>query len=329
MHDVDPSIIEDVKAAYTAFQELVTAKAGDRTSFDSMVSGIFEQDDQTSLLHRKAMFKGARHYWGSQIDTYLTVGINHPAATPGVFDYAHLRIKSGLQRLRSDTDVIADSFKLSVASDGEDTFARQPLDREAAMKYSAPILPEFCTKPLPELRTAQARNGTTISEFIGTEVGRSSAANLVFGQVSRASQLSPSSDGSGLGFGDNIRITTPTALLIADMLVHRPTFPQLNPFLNVYDLINTDAGLEFHRPPVKLAFSERIKKFDGGPQDAWTREVPRYTEILRYVHGCLGWKLEDFDLYRVRIEYPLLHTRIAMGFDIPNSKYVADVDWVI
>ena len=64
MHDVDPSIIEDVKAAYTAFQELVTAKAGDRTSFDSMVSGIFEQDDQTSLLHRKAMFKGCASLLG-------------------------------------------------------------------------------------------------------------------------------------------------------------------------------------------------------------------------------------------------------------------------
>jgi hypothetical protein len=36
--------------------------------------------------------------------------------------------------------------------------------------------------------------------------------------------------------------------------------------------------------------------------------------MIEFVCDRLKWKIEDFDVYRMRVEYPLLHSKIFTDF---------------
>src|SRR5438874_1194700 len=57
-YGVPARLINEVRAAYSAFEELIETHAGDRTSFESMARGLSIGDDtgQADVQHRKAIF---------------------------------------------------------------------------------------------------------------------------------------------------------------------------------------------------------------------------------------------------------------------------------
>jgi hypothetical protein len=50
-----------------------------------------------------------------------------------------------------------------------------------------------------------------------------------------------------------------------------------------------------------------------------TPDWPHYSAMLRF--GCekMGWDLSEFDTYRVRIPYPMMHSMIALQFPLPGK----------
>jgi len=100
------------------------------------------------------------------------------------------------------------------------------------------------------------------------------------------------------------------------MLVHRPTFPRVVSQIEVYGHCSGDSPYDIERTHPTLPLAEQIAKLDAGADDARIQGVPQYHEALQHVCDRLSWRLDDFDVYRVRIEYPLLDTLVAMRFDI-------------
>src|SRR5271170_5521232 len=170
---VPAAAIEEVRGAYEAFEQLVTRHAGDRTSFDSMTRGLSEGGEEAQradLQHRKAIFHGHSHYWGAQVETQLLSLFIREGATPGNHDYAQIRSKFGMRRLRPDADVLVDSAQMGHT--GEYTFHGETFDPTAAQKYGAAIIPEFCTQPLPTFTTREGADGRTATKLAGDAVGR-------------------------------------------------------------------------------------------------------------------------------------------------------------
>jgi hypothetical protein len=56
-----------------------------------------------------------------------------------------------------------------------------------------------------------------------------------------------------------------------------------------------------------LLFADRL------PMDKMLRE------LLQFAADRLGWSLRDFDLYRLRLEYPLHHTTLQFKFTFPEG----------
>jgi hypothetical protein len=44
--------------------------------------------------------------------------------------------------------------------------------------------------------------------------------------------------------------------------------------------------------------------------------------MLGEVTSRLGWRLDDFDVYRVRIEYPLLYTALLLTFEVQEPEEI-------
>ena len=44
--------------------------------------------------------------------------------------------------------------------------------------------------------------------------------------------------------------------------------------------------------------------------------MPRYDEMRSFVFERLGWDHAEFDVYRLRVEYPILSTALALSFKL-------------
>ena len=89
-------------------------------------------------------------------------------------------------------------------------------------------------------------------------------------------------------------ITTPTAVMIIDQLVHRATFPSVDANFTVeWQKTLSDPVTDDISSP--LPFRERITKLEGGVEGASTREIPRYIEMLKFMLDRMKWKIEEFE----------------------------------
>jgi hypothetical protein len=320
-HGISPQRVEQVRTAYEKFEQLVEIHAGDRTSFYSMARGLSDDDEtaQTDLQHRKAIFQGHSHYFGMQLQTYLFSVMLKPGSVPNRYDQVSLRAKLGLRRLRPDADVIVDTVRVDAPAKGaprQDFF-----DPEAAERYNAAILPSFCSQPLPQLRTMRMDENTSYSQLVGDAVGRLGAVDMVFGQAWRDVPLYVTKDRQRLEMGIDVGITAPTGLVAVDFLVHRPTFPRAESRFVVFSEARGLASQ--NRGQVKLPFRERIAHLGSAPDAVVFRDMPRYLELLEFACTKLDCNLNEFDVYRVRVEYPLLDTLLSLRFDFPGSEQLA------
>jgi hypothetical protein len=236
-----------------------------------------------------------------------------------LWDAANLRVKLGIRRLRASANFPVNQTK-HVTSDtqiekSQDHLVKGTFDDETAEKYGAPIIGRFSSNPLPRFNTVTDIDGRIYTRIVGDNVGQTSAVDLVFGQtVFNAPLTSMSINGvRRMGFGSSLDITTPLAVLILDKLVHRPTFPNLDWEFTVH-WVDNPAFPTGSEDDSALPFCERIVKLDAGVDGARTHEVPQYIEMLELVCDRCKWKIEDFDVYRVRVEYPLHYTRLWTKF---------------
>jgi hypothetical protein len=119
----------------------------------------------------------------------------------------------------------------------------------------------------------------------------------------------------------NLQITIPATVVIVDKLIHR-SLPKWNYNLAVHwqgprELFDPMVGMkELHALP----FRERITKLAAGAAGAYLREVPQYLDLLNHATSRVGWRLQDFDVYRIRIEYPLLYTALLMTLELDEAE---------
>jgi hypothetical protein len=313
--------VEEVREAYAAFEQLIDSHAGDRSTFDTMATSASpfagdEDAQQAELQDRKARYKADRRYAGAEVETLLTSFILYPGSERRLCDYVPLRCRLGQRRLRPDADVVVDRFLFTDTVGHPKQNKYEPLDGQAAKQHGAMLVPRFCSEPLPKLRTSTESNGFTYAMLDGDAVGQSSRADLVFGQVHRNAPILDRVDGR-LRWHTNVQITIPTTVIVVDKLIHRSTFPKWDYKMAVH----WQGPRETFDPSSmhELPFRERITRIEAGVAGAYLREAPRYLELLHDVTSHLGWRLEDFDIYRLRIEYPLLYTALQLRFELKQT----------
>ena len=112
---------------------------------------------------------------------------------------------------------------------------------------------------------------------------------------------------------------TPSELLITDLILHRDLFEDPAPRLEVLsDLFGDALAIEPFECD-RLETSETIELLGAGVEVLRAPEIPRYTEMIRYAYDRLGWKGSEFDVYRLRIAYPLIPTCLFIRQELPAA----------
>ena len=321
-HKVGEDVLKSVDAAFGEFQRVMKSHAGDRRSFNAMLAGHATGNElRADLEHRKGVFHHLSFLWGVQARTHLSSFIVRASEDrQGYSDIVTLRGFVDLRWIRPNVSwrvrrmSTIDNFG-NVRTD----FGRQPLspvpegERDGA---EVPLLREFCSQPPPELRVPDNFPADMWYQLVEGAVGNSGSLTCLLGEIGRGVEPYVRSEYyPHLVFAAYPR--TPAETLIFDLIIHRDMLGRLNPTAHMFgDLFNRG----FNDPPSevdRLPLGEKVEFLGSGADAVNAAEVPRYPEMARFALDRVGWPESEFDVYRLRVPYPLIPTRLEIAQEFP------------
>jgi hypothetical protein len=316
----EPAVAAATRAA-ADFDRLVTSHAGDRTAFDSMISSLAGAGDaaQITLQQRRAVYRGQRHIFGAYAKVQLECSLIQPADEPGMIDFARISGLLSARRLRPDAPLIVARACITNDDGTVRAIRRTPLDPTADPMQELALLGEFCSQPLPQFRAVQSGPGRVYGELASNGLGKKAAITCVEGHVARAA-VPRYRDEENRICANIAKIRTPCEVLILDLLVREDTFGALTPTaFACAEHLGEVAAPGTCAEWLRLEPRESVVYLGKGPSVLYAADIPRYAELGRHAFECLGWDGERFDVYRCRVEYPVLPSTVVMRFDLPAA----------
>ena len=319
-HSVPEVLLESVIRVFDDFEELIRVHAGDRASFKMMLTGCAETDrGAADVLHRRTAFRGNSCIWGVQAKTQLQLLLVRPGDDPHLIHLAMVKGFFKLRQLRANAPLVIGSI---MCSDGDGvvrrSFTSSPIDPASEQTPGISLLGEFCSQPLPQVRELNVGGGFAHWELLGNGIGDTAAITCVVGNVAHNAASRYRDEHNPIGVTAGI-VCIPSEVLIVDFLIREDTFGPITPEAAVYGLLPGASRFPSTNPDRhQLALDESVIYLGKGPSVLHTPDVPKYPEMARYVFDKLGWDGERFDVYRCRIEYPVVPSSVELRFDLPD-----------
>jgi hypothetical protein len=312
--------VQAVRDAQGKFEKLIDVHAGGRSEFDSIISGLSEEgSEQLDLTHKRAAFKADSHFLGVQAETHVACYIFRPSDTdPMLIDSAMFRGLIGLRRFRRDVSWIISSMRATNDDGSLREFSGPEPMASPDEAAGVGLMPEFCSKPLPKLKYVPGQGGNVNVQVEPDGLGATSAITCMVGHVLR-NCFSRYRDETNVVQSCQTRVRTPCKLLVHDMLIHEGMFGSLPPKVLVYsDHRGVDpilAGRECDLLPLR----ETVVNLGRGLSAVHTPEAPRYEEMMKYAFDRTGWDITKFEVWRCRVEYPVMPSSVVVLFDLPEK----------
>ena len=306
---INDETVEGVWNAYEVFEKLIETHAGNRLTFNLMVSGTSGGDDEWFAAdgqHRRNAFRAMSHTMGLQAKTHLQLSVITETNDGKLFDWAMIVGFYGLRVLRPLPSVRIYGLTLSPGH-GIDRVYREPLGLTGALEGH--LLEAYSSKPLPPLSVLDGTNEfgkwrqVSLNE---PEVGNVGTSNLVFGTVHR--------NVPAVGQPLNIisTLTKPVEVFLFDVLKKRGSGRPVKPTGKAMLGYNTKFGPEEHLM-LKGRFDPQY--LGTGSAALSTPEVPHYKDMIDTVAGKLDWDIDDFEAWRIRAEFPIHQSTIIMSWE--------------
>lgn len=313
---VPPSDIERAELALVEFDRAVQTHAGGREMFESMVASLTvhraNADSETDLRNKRAAFRALSMLWGRQANQLLESIILHPSRTPGLIDRAYIGGLIGLRQTRPDS-----SFKI------RRMYSRLPLpgdpvpppleplsDEPVSDEYPWGVVLKLCSESLPKFRVFTDEDGVIYHELAHRIIGATDEMTCIWGHVARDNEASPAST-PGTEVSHIRCFTTPLSLSVTDMVVHESIWDERLPEVRVYQ-VELNGRTTDIREDSRMALREEVRLLGRGLEAARSPEIPTQASMLAYAFDRLGWNPKEFRVFRCRVEYPLLYTRLHM-----------------
>lgn len=311
---ISAEVLERIEKAFQRFEDFAASQADDRAGLVTLLSGLAAGPGEAYEIGvRKAAFRANAHLWGTKVEMQTRTVVSFPRPAPAQSeDVALLLADIGLQRLReSDPLSMVRWFRtgdspMNLVDGGAGGGAGAPAPR---VEHQVDLLEEFCTRPLPRMVPRASVLSGVETELV-IPAGRAGAVTIYSSQVHENAEATPHAFYDGRLF-----VTIPVETAVWELLVPAGlTDPATARFVvygrrphpeHVYDERRVD--LLPQRETVNyLGAVERVPPIQG---------APRHPEAVRHVLEKHGWTGTRFDLYRCRIQYPVLHTLLCIRVD--------------
>lgn len=296
-------VLNRVNAAFESFERFVEEHGGDRAEMISLAGGLLsEHDPHHDLQVRRNVFRGNAHLWGIKLETVVFTNVFHSGGLESVTVGGHI----GIQRLRPGV-----SFSRRVQADPP-AFTDPTKPLTPPEQQGVRILEEFSTHPLPTMTPHTNRDGSVETEIEFPPSGRRGAVTLYTvnhlmgkpGGQPRSSHVTASSG-----------VSTPTEMLVTEMLVPQGMSDPATARVAVYgrrtmvDQVGELRTIDLLPQRETVAYMGTLESSPPVPG------VPQHATAVRHVLEKLGWLNTKYDVYRCRVQYPLLHSLVHMAVE--------------
>lgn len=318
---VPVATVERARAAFDRFEGLVERHARSRSAFATMVAQIGEAPQEqfteaADARHKRFMFRGAAHLLGRQAHVAYHAIALHPSEKPGLLDRMVIRGMLGLHQTRRGVPLqtITRQIYKPTAGDPIDVTALESLEPEPDGTPFG-FLRDFCSQPMPEFRPLPDDTGYAKYELVSPGLGASSQVTYFAAFLGRACVAAPGSAPDAEIVMARATII-PVETYIGDVLMHESVWDEQPPPVGVYAWPVEGPPWEF-RERDRLPLSERAVHLGRGADAGRTPLVPRYSEMLAFAIRRAGWNPDEFRIFRCKVDYPMVYTRISMSFRRP------------
>ena len=295
-HGVEADQIELLADAYGRFERLVKKHAGDRTTFNSLVTaagGLSDEWVAADLQHRRNMYRGQSHAMGVQARTRLMAFVLAPDAGTGLYEMAVLNGYVNVRTLRALDRIRVYGARLQVTeADPENAVVRwQPVEARDNFLFE-----RFTSRPLPRLEFKSGTDGAerwAETALVRPEIGNVGTATVMFGERCTLRALPTHFE----------RLNTlPTEVSILDLIVP-PGLLDGPPASSVFFGHPQPAD---RQPDVLPVLGDAaVERLGVGADVLETPDVPEYVEMARAAARAMAINLTAHEVWRLRIEYPL------------------------
>jgi hypothetical protein len=303
------------------FERLIDEFSGGRTALDAALAGLDEDVHRRNIRGAtQSIHKAMASLLGFQAETHLATIIMHPSADGRAVDQIYLLGKYGIRRLRASSPITVFGRR-GEPPDGRSAANQRILTldgRTDPENGNAYLLTEFCTQPVPPLSLFRTEHAYlyTLSESVPPV---NTPVSLVAGMMVRGGGLRYATEATRHQWESQVP-RMPSKVLLNDVFVHEDLYPGIDPVVTS-TLHSIAAGPRrpdapaFHLDNVEV--TPPIASLGHGLSHCATRDVPRYTELLRHTFDAAGWNPARFRGYRCRVQYPVPLVSMTFWFDLP------------
>lgn len=321
---VSKAVTAGAQAAFDSFTDLTRTYAGNRRAVRMMLDAHAPQSAASvDLDHRRKAFEGNSYIWGVQARVNFKLNVLAPAADPQFMDLGSIRGFVDLRRIRPNVP-----WRITQTTTHDNTgnvrteSPRVPLGDPAATSEAAAylgLIPEFCSRPVPECRAIDGPRGVRRFELAEAAVGNLGIMTCVFGEVIRCIEPRFRTDKlSEFAISNNLR--TPVEFAIADLVLHRDLFgPGAALDFHVYSDLFGEQVAPTYLASDLLPVHETLKHLGRASEAPPAPEIPKHAEMLRLIFDRCQWNPADFDVYRVVMRYPPIPVNLRITRPLPDA----------
>jgi hypothetical protein len=311
--------LKDAMKAVEDFYEITEIHSGDRQSMDMMLMASSRDGrDQAFNTLRKQAYYAQSHLLGLQAETQLDAWFFGPSASQGMLDVAEVKGLFDIRRNRPGVKWVIDTPCFYTGTQHDEQFFTETIDSGPScnLMEKVPFLEKYCSDPLPSLKTVISQGCGPVYELEDGPVGNTSLIDTVTGTVSRG--IFPIMPDENEDHHEvMVRIYTPVQNLVLDLFFHETMAETMagNPSARMlFDYYSRGGALAYRSDRDSIPMDIKPLMIGSGTGCAYTPLVPRYSEMLVDVFSCLRWDPDEFLVYRVKVEFPV----------VPSSLYYTD-----
>jgi len=313
---VPSELVAAAREAGARFEALAESHAASRAEFEMMLESCAPASDEpTDEKWRQQSFLGNSYTWGAHCRTLLAFCVLMPSEDRA--RHFHAVQVRGLMGFRQTRPGVRWIVNQSVVADDDANTAsgieRVALDPQAAEAHAGvPVLPAFCSDPMPTLERRRTPDGMVHDEFTPGAVGQSGLRTLVTGEIVRnIGPVHATAHDRMAHFGTAVR--TPAEALHFDLFVEQGLFGEVERELRVFSDLASNISFDDRDA---LATSARVARLGRGLGLAHTPDVSGYADLAGEVCERVGINPERYELFRVRIAYPPLSTTVMIRHEL-------------
>ena len=315
---VSISTLDAVTNAHDAFESLVATYAGDRATFDMMISAFAGSDaEQIDLQGRRTAFRGISQVFGVQARLLTATSVYFKnAEDDSRLDMVSLQGLCDFKRLRPG---ISWSLARVMAFSGTGTPGMSrpgPLFEDTFENTG--LLDRF-SSPTNDIHLVRPDDHTALVQIAGDDVGLPSAQTFLFANTMRAyGHARRTATGNSVHSLASIR--TPVEALHRVIMVDDETFGSVMPTTHVYNDLFRDLSVNAPEQckPHMLPCHEQLVPMGRGFDALHTPDFPQYVEVLEHIFAHAGLDPTRFHAFHVKVEYPVMSSSLCASFPLSD-----------